>query len=112
MLDLINEKNGLCVRLSEGIRLMAKYGREYAQAENDYKVELAKTALSLKDSGMAVTMINTVIYGTGQVPMLRLKRDTAEVMYKTSQENINSIKLQLRLVEAQIEREWGQTRGA
>ena len=91
---------------------MAKYGIEYAAAESEYKVSLAQTALKLKDGGMGATMLNLVIYGTKPVPELRLKRDTAEVMYKTAQENIQSIKLQLRLVEAQIEREWGQTGGA
>ena len=112
MYDLINEKNDLQLRLSSAIKQMAKYGSEYAAAESNYKVALAKTALKLKDSGMAVTMINMVIYGTDSVPSLRFKRDTAEVMYKTAQENIQSIKLQLRLVEAQIEREWGQANGA
>lgn len=111
MFDLINEKNGLQARLSESIRLMAKYGREYAQAEHDYKVALAKKALELKDSGMAVTMIDKVIYGAKPVADYRLKRDTAEVMYTTSKENIQSVKLQLRLVEAQIEREWGNPNG-
>lgn len=111
MLDLINEKNELTIKLSKSIKLMAKYGSEYAKAEGDYKVALAQTALKLKDSGMAVTMLNLVIYGTKPVPELRFKRDTAEVMYKTAQENIQSIKLQLRLIEAQIEREWGQTNG-
>lgn len=111
MFDLINEKNGLQTRLTNSIKLMAQYGKEFAKAESDYKIALAQTAIKLKDSGMAVTMINMVIYGTQPVPGLRFKRDTAEVMYKTAQENIQSIKLQLRLVEAQIEREWGQTSG-
>lgn len=108
MIDLINEKNDLTIKLTKAIKLMAKYGNEYAKAEGDYKVALAQTALRLKDGGMGSTMINLVIYGTDQVPKLRFKRDTAEVMYKTAQENIQSIKLQLRLIEAQIEREWGQ----
>ena len=111
MYDLINEKNGLQARLSNSIKLMAQYGRDYAKAESDYKIALAQTALKLKDSGMAVTMMNLVIYGTDPVPRLRFKRDTAEVMYKTAQEDIQSVKLQLRLIEAQIEREWGQTNG-
>lgn len=111
MLDLINEKNDLTIKLTNAIKLMAKYGAEFAKAEAEYKVELAQTALKLKDGGMAATMINLVIYGTGKVPKLRFERDTAEVMYKTAQENIQSIKLQLRLIEAQIEREWGQANG-
>lgn len=35
----------------------------------------------------------------------------AETIYKANQEAINSIKLQLRLIEGQINREWGQSNG-
>ena len=108
--ELFSQRDDLSKKLSEGIRLMAKYGNEYAKAEHDYKIEVAKTALELKDSGMAVTMIGMVIYGTKKVPEYRLKRDIADVMYRTAQENINSIKLQLRLLEAEIERQWEQAK--
>lgn len=108
--ELFRERDDLSKKLSSVIELMAKYGREYAQAENDYKVELAKTALKLRDGGMAIGMIDKVIYGTKGVAERRLARDTAEVMYKTAQENIQSVKLQLRLIEAQIEREWSQSK--
>lgn len=104
---LFNEVAEYTDKLSDGVRLMAKYGREFAQKEHDYKVELAKEALRLKDSGMAVTLIDKVVYGN--VAEKRFERDVAEVMYKTSQENINSIKLRLRLLDAQIAREWGNT---
>lgn len=110
-MDLLNEKNELDKKLSTSVRLMQDYGLKLAEAEHDYKVELAKTALELKEKGTAVTMLPLVIYGTGAVPKLRLQRDTAEVMYKTAQENIQAMKLRLRLVEAQIEREWGQAGG-
>lgn len=57
MFDLINEKNGLQTRLTNSIKLMAQYGKEFAKAESDYKIALAQTAIKLKDSGMAVTII-------------------------------------------------------
>lgn len=37
---------------------------------------------------------------------LRLRRDTAKVLYLNAQEAINVFKLQCRLVEAQLKREW------
>ena len=101
---LVNELNDLQAQLVSGVRLMAEYGRSYARAEYDYKVALSKEALRLKAYGMAVTLIDKVIYGN--VAKERLKRDTAEVMYKTAIENINATKLRLRLVQAQIEKEW------
>lgn len=111
MLDLINEKNALDQKLSTSVKLMQDYGLKLAQAEHDYKIETAKTALELKEKGTPATMLPLIIYGTGAVPKLRLQRDTAEVMYKTAQENIQAMKLRLRLIEAQIEREWGQAGG-
>lgn len=108
--ELFQERDDLQKRLSHGIDLMAKYGNEYARTRQDYEVEKAKMAVRLREEGMPVTQIQMVIYGTGNVPKKRFERDTAEVMYKTAQENINSLKLQLRLVEAQIDREWGQAK--
>ena len=102
---LINELAELSAKLDEAVRYMAKYGRSYAQAEYDYKVELSQTALKLRAEDMPVTLIDKVIYGQKDVADKRLQRDIAEVMYKTSQENINKLKLQIRLVDAQVERE-------
>lgn len=105
-LSMINEMNDLNLRLNQAIRLMAKYGREYAKAQHDYKLELRKQALIRRDSGMPVTLIDKVVYG--DCAEQRFKRDTAEVMWKTAQENVNSIKLQIRILDNQISREWGR----
>lgn len=104
--ELITQLNDLNTQLSQGIRLMGRYGREYAQAEHDYKIELAKEAIRLREKDIPVTMIQLRIYGTGDVPEKRFRRDTAQVMYNTAQENINAIKLKMRLLEAQIDREY------
>ena len=56
---------------------------------------------------MAIGMIDKTCYGLPNVAELRFKRDVAEVIYKANLEAINSIKLQLRLIESQINREWG-----
>lgn len=106
--ELFTERDNLSRELSASIDVMANAGRKYATAESMYKIELAQTALKLKDDGMTATMIGIVIKGTGNVPKLRMERDIAEVMYKTANEKIQSLKLQLRIVEAQIEREWSQ----
>lgn len=108
--ELFQERDRLQKELSTAVHQMAKYGNDLAAAEANYKTELAQTALKLKDDGMAVTMINMVVYGTDKVPKKRLDRDIAEVMYKTSQERIQSLKLQIRILESQIEREWGQAK--
>ena len=56
---------------------------------------------------MAIGLIDKTCYGIPSVAEARFKRDVAEAVYKANQEAIQSIKLQMRLIEAQIEREWG-----
>lgn len=107
-ITLVNELNELQTQLSQGVRLMARYGRELAKAEHDYKIALAETALRLRAEDMPVTLIDKVVYG--KVAKQRFARDAAEVMYKTAQENINATKLRLRLVQAQIDKEWSNER--
>ena len=92
--------------LEKSVKALRKTGNEYAMANHTYKVAVSKTALMLKESGMPVTLIDKVIYGHESVAELRLKRDIAEVLYKANQEHINATKLQIRLLEAQIQREW------
>lgn len=104
--DLINELNDLNRKLSTGINIMAKYGKEYAEAERDYKITLNQECLKLRDSGMAVTLIDKVVYGVKEVADKRFKRDSAEIMWKTAQENVNVLKLKIRLLNDQVEREW------
>lgn len=103
---MMNELNALSERLKQAVRLLAKYGKEYAQAESEYKVKLAEEALKLRDEGMPVTLIDKVVYGN--VANEKFKKRTAEVMYKAAQENINSLKLQIKILDNQISREWGR----
>lgn len=105
-MELYLELQKLQSELQTSVRLLRKTGQAYAQAERDYKVRLSQEVLKLKDEGMKVTLINVYIYGVREIADLRFKRDVAEVTYKANQENINSIKLQLRLIESQMQREW------
>ena len=107
MIDLINELNGLNSALSASIKELEQYGREKAETERDYKIKLRQEALKLRDGDMAVGMIDKTVYGIPEVADLRFKRDVAETMYKTAQEKINTLKLRMRLLDAQITREWG-----
>ena len=106
MLDLINELNDLSAKLTVSGKQMQKYGLELAEAERDYKIMLRQEALKLREQGTPVTLINQIIYGVPEVANLRFKRDVAETMYKVSIESINTLKLKIRILDAQIQREW------
>ena len=109
--ELIQELQAKTRQLEASIRLLRQNGTAYAQAERDYKILLRQECLKLRDEGMAIGMINMTAYGIPSVAEARFKRDVAESVYKANQEAINSIKLQLRLIEGQIQRDWGQANG-
>lgn len=105
--DLFLEQQSRQKQLDISIRQLRKTGTDYAQAERDYKVLLRQEVLKLRDEGTAVGVIDKICYGIPSVAEARFKRDVAEAVYKANLEAINSIKLQLRLLDAQIQREWG-----
>lgn len=107
MYDLYNELQAKTKQLEKSIKQLRVNGTEYAQAERDYKILLRTECLKLRDSGMAIGMIDKTCYGIPSVAEARFKRDIADTVYKANLEAINSIKLQLRLIEGQINREWG-----
>lgn len=106
--DLYEELQAKTKQLDKCIAMLRKSGTDYAQAERDYKVLLRTECLRLRGEGMAIGMIDKTCYGIPSVAEARFKRDCAETVYKANTEAINSIKLQMRLIEAQIEREWGK----
>ena len=109
-MDLFNDIQQLMKELSTSIKLLRKNGNELAEAEKDYKITLRQEALKLRaEKKMPVTLINQIIYGVPEVAEKRFKRDVAQTMYDTNQEHINVTKLKLRLLEAQLNREWGSS---
>ena len=108
-IDLMNELQAKTKQLEISIRQLRKSGTDYAEAERDYKVLLRQECLKLRDDGMSIGLIDKTCYGIPIVADARFKRDVAEAVYKANLEAINSIKLQMRLLESQIAREWSTT---
>lgn len=104
--DLIQEIQQKNNELSVSIKQLRTSGTAYAEAERDYKIILRQECLKLRDSGMAIGMITMTAYGIKEVAEARFKRDVAETVYKANLEAINSIKLQIRILDSQVSREW------
>ena len=105
--DLITEMEQLRNDLNVSIKSLRKSGTDYAEKERDYKILLRQKVLELRDSGMAVGIIDKTCYGIPEVAEKRFERDVAKTVYEANEEAINSLKLQIRIVESQIQREWG-----
>ena len=107
-IDLYEEIQRLMLELTASIGKLRNNGAKLAEAERDYKITLRKEALRLRTGeDMPVTLINQVIYGVPEVAEKRFKRDVEQANYDANKEHINITKLKLRILEAQLSREWG-----
>ncbi len=104
--DLINELNYKSKMLDTQVNSLAKTGREYAKAYTDYRIALAKELIKLKDEGYAISLAGDIARGKPEIARLKLDEISKEAIYKANLEGINATKLQIKILENQIEREW------
>lgn len=108
-MELYEELRKLTEDLEISIKHLRKTGTAYAQAERNYKILLRQECLKLRDEGMAIGLITLTCYGIPEVAEARFKRDVAESVFVANKEAVASIKLQMRIVENQIQREYANT---
>lgn len=110
-MDLYEQIQTYIAQLDISVKQLRKSGTDLAEAEQKYKISLRQEALKLRaEKGMPVTLINQIIYGVPEVAKLRLDRDVKEAVYQANLESINSTKLKLRILENQLDREWGHAK--
>lgn len=110
-MDLLEEIQRKLTQLDVSIKKLRETGSDYAEKEKDYKITLRQEALKLRqEKGMPVTLIQQIVYGVPEVAEKRFKRDVAETIYQANQESINTLKLQIRILDNQITREYGNAK--
>lgn len=107
MNDLVTQIGEKSALLDAAVRQLGKRGMAYAQAEMEYKVALSRKIMEEREKGTPVSIISDLCRGDPAIAKLRFERDCAEVVYKSALEAINSIKLQIRIMDSQVAREWG-----
>lgn len=110
MVDLQNELAKKLEDLDKCIRALRTNGTAMAQAERDYKVALKKKVVELRANKVPMSEINLTIYGIEEIADLRYKRDIAEAVYDANKESINVIKLQIKIIAEQLNKEYGQVK--
>lgn len=110
-MDLVNQLMTKINELNASIKVLRDHGEKLAEAERDYRIALTKEVMIMKDEKLPATLINLTVYGRHDVAQLRFKRDLAQSMYDANQEHINVTKLQIKVLEGQISREWGKGYG-
>lgn len=105
-LDLYNELQDKTKQLDVAIRQLRKSATEYAEADRRYYITKTEQCIKLKEAGNPVTYISLIIKGIKIVAEERFKMIIAEELLNANKEAIYSLKLQMKLLESQIEREW------
>lgn len=95
-------------QLNEALSTFRQNGIKYCEAEREYQMAKSKEIMRLKSEGYPITLIPQIVKGIEHIADLDLERNKCEVVYKANQEAINIKKLQLRVKESEIEREYGK----
>lgn len=82
-------------------------GRNKALKEQAYRVALAQYMTQARANGVPVTVLADLARGDPEIARLRMERDMAQSLYESNNEAIHAIKLKIRVLDAQIGREWG-----
>lgn len=91
--------------LNQAIAEAKTRGRTLAKSERDYRVALAQKILIERTNGTPVTIINDLCRGDEKVAGLKFERDTAQSLYDSALEAINVYKLQLKVIQDDIQNE-------
>lgn len=105
MQDLIIEIQELRKELNSAIEVLKRRGQEKAEKERNYRVALSKKILLLRDEKVPVTIINDLARGDEEIAKLKFERDVAETLYETALQKIYAIKIELGIVQNQMEAE-------
>jgi len=93
--------------LIETVNAMKVIGRMLAGATKDYKIALRKEILKLHvEDKVAWTACYELALGDEEVAKLRFNRDIKQSDYDVCIEKINALKLEIRLLEKEIEQDW------
>ena len=105
-MELLIEMNKLRELLNAALGEFKSRGTAYAKAYANYRKMLAQELLKLKAEGMPVTIAYDIARGTEEIANAKEQEIITECLYKSCQEAINSYKLQMKILQEQIEKEY------
>lgn len=105
-MDLINKLSRLIEQLDISVRSLRVTGEEFAKADMEYKVKLSEALLRLEAEGRPVSNLQYIARGMKEVANAKYQQIRKEAIYKANIEAIQSLKLQIKILDAQIQREW------
>lgn len=100
---LIQEIEDMRKELNSTITELKKAGYDKAKHEYTYRVALAKELLIQRDKGLPATLVNDIARGNEEIARLKFNRDYSDTIYEATLEKLRAIKIELGIVERQIE---------
>lgn len=103
-LQKLEELNNL---LTSALSEYKKRGQDYAKAYKNYRVKVAQKLLQLKAEGMPVTISYDIARGDEEVANAKEQEIITESLYNSCKEAILTYKLQIKILQAQINNDYG-----
>ena len=107
-MDLYLELEQKQDELTKAIKELRSAGSAYAEADTTYRRLVAQESLRLKAQGMAISLIDKAVFDSEQVADALFQKDITEVMIVACKEEINALKLRIKLISEQLAREYGR----
>ena len=110
-MDIYNKIQELNDELFKQIKISNENGVKYATAFRNYRILLAQELLRLKADGMPVTIAYDIARGNENVANAKFEELSTEAIYNASKEQINALKLNIKILQNQYDKEWGMAGG-
>lgn len=98
-------EDGIAV-LEQRTEEMRASGARHAEADAAYRAAKARAILEERQKGTPATICKEVIYARPDIAAALTERNCARAVYEADRESINTTKLRLRVLDAQLARDW------
>lgn len=85
---------------------MRASGQRFAIAEAEYRKLKALAILDEREKGTPATLCKEIIFARPDMQEALTERNCAEAIYNADRERINTEKIRLRVLDAQLARDW------
>lgn len=105
-MDLFQTLEQLIRDLDTSVKMLRVTGSDYAQAESNYRMLLSEAILKLEAEGRPVTNLYNIARGQKEIAKAKYEQISKEAIYKANLESIQATKLKIKVIQAQIDKEW------
>ena len=108
MQDLITQRNNAVNQLQNAAKLYRKHLLDAAKADHEYRLAFSLAIIAERADKTPVSVIDNICRGKGEVAEARYKRDIAEGEAKATYENIQRLKLEIKLLTDDISNQYNK----